>query len=840
MTFLGAAILSGLILLPVAQRPISYGREIRPILSENCFYCHGQDPNQRKADIRLDTKEGQRSGGIVVPGKPGESALVERIHHAEASKLMPPPKSNRKLSADQKALLERWIAEGARFEDHWAFVAAVRPPVPKIGGITHPIDAFLARKMAEKGIIPNPEADKRTLIRRLSLDLIGLPPKPEEVDAFVNDKDPKAYEKLVDRLMASPHYGERMALPWLDAARYADSNGFQQDGDTFQWVWRDWVVKAINDNMPFDRFTIEQLAGDLLPKATPEQKVASAFNRNHLVNGEGGAIPDEQRHVIYFDRIDVTATNWLGLTMACSQCHDHKYDPITAKDYYSFMAAFNQLSESGTAGYQSSKTRVSPPFLEYPLHGQKEAIVAMEKEIGTIRAELDQKRKEWEKKVVLDDKFADKAIREQILAKEAKVDPKKDDKKKEEKKDAKTEEKKKTDREAAIVKYFEEKVESALGNKLKDVQNRLNRFRTDELPKVMVMADDKPRETFVLNRGEYLKPGEKVSFATPAFLPPLPKDAPKNRLGVAQWLVAPEHPLTSRVAINRIWQNLFGRGLVKTAEDFGVQGDIPENPELLDWLAVEFREKNWDMKRMHKLLLTSAAYKRTSKVTPAQLAADPENKYLARFPRVRLPALILRDVALATSGLLDERVGGKPVYPYQPDGIWETLAITKERDFTYPASTGNDLYRRSLYTFWRRTVGPANMFDASNRQNCRVRAGSTNTPLHALTTLNDPTWNEAARVLAAKLIKTEADTNTRLDRIYELVLSRKPTEPERKVLLRILDQQRAEFASDKAAAKKTISIGAAPREDKLDPVELASWTEMCLAVYNLDEALTRE
>jgi hypothetical protein len=840
MTFLGAAILSGLTLLPLAQRPISYGRDIRPILSENCFYCHGQDPNQRKADIRLDTKEGQRSGGIVVPGKPGESALVERIHHTEASKLMPPPKSNRKLSAEQKALLERWIAEGARFEDHWAFVAPVRPPVPKIGGISHPIDAFLARKMAEKGITPNPEADKRTLIRRLSLDLIGLPPKPEEVEAFVNDKDPKAYEKLVDRLMASPHYGERMALPWLDAARYADSNGFQQDGDTFQWVWRDWVVKAINDNMPFDRFTIEQLAGDLLPKATPEQKVASAFNRNHLVNGEGGAIPDEQRHVIYFDRIDVTATNWLGLTMACSQCHDHKYDPITAKDYYSFMAAFNQLSESGTAGYQSSKTRVSPPFLEYPLPGQKEAIASMEKEIGTIRAELDQKRKEWEKKVALDDKFADKAIREQILAKEAKVDPKKDEKKKEEKKDAKTEEKKKADREAAIVKYFEEKVEPALANKLKDVQNRLNRFRTDELPKVMVMADDKPRETYVLNRGEYLKPGEKVSFATPAFLPPLPKDAPKTRLGVAQWLVAPEHPLTSRVAINRIWQNLFGRGLVKTAEDFGVQGDIPENPELLDWLAVEFREKNWDMKRMHKLLLTSAAYKRTSKVTPAQLAADPENKYLARFPRVRLPALILRDVALATSGLLDERVGGKPVYPYQPDGIWETLAITKERDFTYPASTGNDLYRRSLYTFWRRTVGPANMFDASNRQNCRVRAGSTNTPLHALTTLNDPTWNEAARVLAAKLIRTEADQSARLDRIYELVLSRRPTEPERKVLLRILDQQRAEFASDKAAAKKTISIGAAPREDKLDAVELASWTEMCLAVYNLDEALTRE
>ena len=819
MPSLGAAILGSLFLLPFADRPVYYGRDIRPILSENCFYCHGQDPNQRKGDVRLDTKDGQLLGGLVVPGKPQESLLIERIHHTEASKLMPPAKSNRKLTPEQKTLVARWISEGAKFENHWAFEPPVRAPVPKIAGITHPVDAFLALKWADRGILPTPEADRPTLIRRLSLDLIGLPPTPKEVEAFVHDKSPNAYDLLVERLMANPHYGERMALPWLDAARYADSNGFQQDGDTFQWVWRDWVVKALNENMPFDRFTVEQLAGDLLPKATPEQKIATGFNRNHLVNGEGGAIPDEQRHVIYFDRIDVTATNWLGLTMACAQCHDHKYDPITMKEYYGLMAAFNQLSESGLAGRQSSKIRVSPPFLEYPLPEHKSAMAKMELEIADLAKELDLKRTEWVKKVSLDEKFADKKLREQILSKE---------------------EKKKAERDAAIKKYNEEKVEPGLVAKAKVAKDRLNNYKNDELPKVMIMADDKVRETFLLNRGEYQKPGAKVTFTTPAFLPPLPKDAPKNRLGLAQWLISAEHPLTSRVAVNRFWQNLFGLGLVKTSEDFGVQGDIPENRELLDWLAVEFREKKWDMKGIHKLLLTSAAYKRSSRVSPAQLALDSENRFFGRFPRIRLPAMVLRDVALATSGLLDERISGKPVYPYQPEGIWDALAITKERDFTYPASSGKDLYRRSLYTFWRRTVGPANMFDASTRQTCRVRAGSTNTPLHALTTLNDPTWNEAARVLAAKLIKEIPEPDKRLDRIFELILARQPKAHERVVLHKILAQQQLEFAKDLGAANKIIAIGASPKEVKMDPVALASWTEICLAVYNLDEALTRE
>ena len=822
-------------ILGAADTPISYTREIRPILSENCFYCHGQDPNQRKADIRFDTLQGQKESGTITPGKPSESPLIDRIHSGDATKLMPPPKSNRKLTADQKTLLERWIAEGARFEDHWAFVPPVRPPVPEVPGITHPVDRFLAAAQKVKGIQPNPEADRRTLIRRLSLDLTGLPPTPTEVDTFANDPDPKAYDKLVDRLMASPHYGERQALPWLDAARYADSNGFQQDGDTFQWVWRDWVVKALNDNMPFDRFSTEQLAGDLLPGATPAQKVATAFNRNHLVNGEGGAIPDEQRFVIYFDRMDVTATNWLGLTLACAQCHDHKYDPITTRDYYSLMAGFNQLSESGLAGFQSSKTRVSPPFLEYPLPGQKEKIAALEQEAGELANQLEKRKSEWEQKTSADNQFPNKAIRDQILSR-AQDKPLKDLPEAQ----RKDEEKKRADREKAIRDHFEQKVAADLAAKLKAARDRINAFKNDELPKVMVMADDKPRDTFILNRGEYLKPGDKVTFGTPGFLPPLPKDAPKNRLGFARWLFAPENPLTARVAVNRLWQNLFGAGLVRTAEDFGVQGELPTHPALLDWLAVEFRENGWDMKKINRLLVTSAAYKRSARVTREQLALDPENRLLARFPRVRLPAMVLRDVALATSGLLDRRVGGKPVYPYQPTGIWDTLAITKERDFTYPASSGTDLYRRSLYTFWRRTVGPANMFDASSRQACRVRAGTTNTPLHALTTLNDATWNEAARVLAANLLRDLPDDTARQDRLFEMVLARKPAPSEKAALGKMLHNQMTHFAGDPTAAKKATSAGSAPRDEKLDATRWAAWTQVCLAVYNLDEALTRE
>jgi hypothetical protein len=778
---------------------------VRPILAENCFACHGQDANRRKADLRLDTQEGQRNESVVVPAKPDESELVRRIFSADADQMMPPPKSNRKLTPAQKDTLRRWIAEGARFEGHWAFRAPIRPVVPQVQGVTHPIDAFIRRRLLAEKISPAPEAGRETLLRRVTLDLTGLPPTPEEIDTFLADRSPDAYEKVVDRLLASRHYGERMALPWLDAARYADSNGFQQDGDTCQWVWRDWVVKALNDNVPFDRFTIEQLAGDLLPNATMEQKIATGFNRNHLVNGEGGAIAEEQRFNILFDRVDVTATNWLGLTMACAQCHDHKYDPLTQRDYYSLLAAFNNVSESGGAGRQSSKMRVSPPFIEAGTPEQKATAASLDKIATDLRSALSEKQKLWQQRTKEDKSLAD------VLKDPAKAKA-----------------------------HFEEKVEPKLAALVKAAENEARDYRADELPKVMVMADDRPRETNILDRGEYLKKKEKVEFAVPSFLPPLPTDAPRNRLGLARWLVSPENPLTARVAVNRAWQTFFGAGLVKTSEDFGVQGDVPVHQELLDWLAVEFRETGWDVKRLHRLIVTSATYKQSSRVSPEALARDPENRLYARFPRVRLPAMLLRDVALASSGLLDPRIGGNPVYPYQPEGIWETLAITKERDFTYPASSGRDLYRRSLYTFWRRTIGPANMFDASPRQTCKVRPSVTNTPLHALTTLNDPTWTEAARVLAGNAMKSSADADARFAFVFRRVLGRMPTANEAKVLRRMLDEQRAVYRADPAAAKKLLAVGAAPTDGAIDPTEHAAWANLCLAILNLDETLTRE
>ena len=794
-------------------RPVQYGRDIRPILSENCFFCHGQDPSHRKGDLRLDTAEGQKAS--VKPGKPAESELIKRILSAKPGEQMPPPKSNRHLSPAQKELLQRWVTEGAVFEGHWAYQPITKPAVPKIDGVTNPIDAFIRAKLREKGIAPAAPADRMTLIRRLSYDLTGLPPTPAEADAFAADTSPDAYAKLVDRLMGMPQYGERMALPWLDAARYADSNGFQQDGDTFQWVWRDWVVKALNDNKPFDQFTIEQLAGDLLPNATSEQKIATAFNRNHLVNGEGGAIPEEQRFNILFDRVDVTATNWLGLTLACAQCHDHKYDPLTQKDYYRLLAAFNNVSESGAAGYQSSAKRVSPPFIEAPTPEQSTKIAGMEKNLNDLRAAQAAAQKAWEATVAKDEKF-DKAIRELVTA----TDPKT-----------------KADRDGKLKKHFNEKIEPKRAAEIAAAEKALNDYRNEELPKVMVMADDRPRESHLLDRGEYLKKLEKVTTDVPAFLPALPKDAPKNRLGIARWLVAPENPLTARVAVNRLWQAFFGQGLVKTAEDLGVQSELPEHQDLINWLAADFREKGWNMKAMVRLVVTSETYRQSSRVRPGE---DPENRYYSRGTRFRLPAMFLRDTALKASGLLDPRVGGKPVYPYQPEGIWETLAITKERDFTYPMSKGADLYRRSLYTFWRRTVGPANMFDASSRQACKVRPNLTNTPLHALTTLNDVTWTEVARVMAERSLREPGDTDQRLTGAFRKVLIRPPQPAELAILKRVLEQQRAIYQKDPAAATKLVSAGQAPRDTKLDVADHAAWSAVCLALMNLDEALTRE
>jgi len=824
-----------------AAEPINFNRDIRPILSENCFYCHGQDGNKRQADLRLDDRDAAIAGKAIVPGKSAESSLIERILAEDPDVQMPPPKSNRRLSAEQKALLQRWINEGAEYAPHWAFVAPQRPAEPAVQNeawVKNPIDRFVLAKLEAEGLTPSPEADRATLIRRLSLDLIGLPPTPEEVDAFVASQDPRAYETLVDRLLASPHYGERMALPWLDAARYADSNGFQQDGDTWQWIWRDWVVKALNADLPFDQFTIWQLAGDLLPNATVEQKIAGGFNRNHLLNGEGGAIAEEQRFVILFDRIDTTATTWLGLTMACAQCHDHKYDPLTMRDYYSLLDAFNRLPESGTPQYFSPRIRVASPFLELPTPENQQEIARLESEIKSADSEAapiaNAAFEGWRTGIFADGKPAEgKGLPEPLTAILRKPDGERTDA-----------EKKSLD--SDLRKHFDEKVRGTLTGKFpvlgkaEALRKQLASYRADKLPRVMVMSDERPRETAILERGEYLKPREKVSFATPAFLPPLPPDAPRNRLGFAQWLVMPEHPLTARVQVNRIWQHYFGTGIIKTSEDFGVQSEYPIHGPLLDWLAVDFREQGWSMKTLHKKIVMSSTYRQSSRVPPQLRTLDIENRLYARASRFRLPSLLLRDTALAAAGLLNLDVGGTPVYPYQPDAVWEALAITKERDFTYPQSTGKDLYRRSLYTFWRRTVIPANMFDASNRQTCRVRQVTTSTPLHALTTLNDPTWVEAARVLAERCLKQQADLDGRLNTAFRRVAGRPTSPADLAALRRAYERQVAVYQSDMDAARALVSVGAAPRDESLNPVEHAALSAVCLAILNLDESLCRE
>lgn len=825
----------------MAQETFDFNRDIRPILSENCFYCHGQDGNKREGSLRLDRREDAISQHAIVPGDPTASSLIARIESSDVDEQMPPPKSNRKLTAEQKQILSAWIKSGATYAEHWAFVPPVRPAEPVTKNqdwIRNPIDRFVLARIEAAGLQPSPEADRVTLIKRLYADLVGLPPDPETVDQFVNDPDPQAYEKLVDQLLGNRHYGERLALPWLDTARYADSNGFQQDGDTWQWMWRDWVVRALNDNLPFDQFTIWQLAGDLLPDATEDQKIASGFNRNHLLNGEGGAIAEEQRFNILFDRVDTTSTTWLGLTMACAQCHDHKYDPMTQRDYYQILDAFNHLPESGVPEYISSKIRVASPYIEIPTEENKAKFAEFEKQIAELEKEatplLNAAYHGWRAGLFADAKpFEGKGLPDGLANLLRKPEAERSD-----------EEKKTIDKD--LRKYFDEKVRSTLVSQLSpvsqldSVRKQLADYRADHLPRVMIMSDARPRDTNILSRGEYLKPLEKVTFNTPAFLPAMPADAPRNRLGFARWLVAPENPLTARVQVNRMWQYFFGSGIVKTAEDFGVQSEYPMHISLLDWLAVEFRDSGWNVKALHRKILTSSTYRQSSKVTPALRMQDPENKLYARASRFRMPAMVLRDWALASSELLDRRISGKPVYPYQPDAIWESLAITKERDFTYPASVGADLYRRSLYTFWRRTVGPANMFDASNRQTCRVRLAATSTPLHALTTLNDPTWVEAARTLAQRAMLKSPNIDERIRFAVRKVRIRDANDGEMAILKKAFEKQYSIYSADGNAANDLLSVGASSRDTSLDAATHAALTSVCLAILNFDESLNRE
>lgn len=803
--------------------------DVDKVLKAHCTRCHGA--GAASGGLRLDSFESLMKGGVVTPKNSKGSILMHRLRGEGGLPRM--PMGFTALSDRELGLVAAWIDAGAtasgKATQHWAYVKPSRPRLlgfKTANWVRNPIDAFVLARLEKEGLKPSPQADKFTLIRRVTLDLTGLPPTTAEVDAFVADNSAMAYEKVVDRLLASPHYGEKMALPWLDAARYADSNGFQQDGDTYQYVWRDWVVKAMNANMSFDRFTMLQIAGDLLPgvsRATLEGRdaiIATAFNRNHMLNGEGGAIAEEQRNVGLFDRVDTVSTVWSGLTMACARCHDHKYDPLTQRDYYSMMAYFNNVPETGVpqGGVPYS---IGAPWMYAGDDVQMKRLFALESLVtksneaaGQLErsSEVKKAQEDWE---TAGDPKAPNEIQE-ILKLTARS----------------------SDQKQKLHAYFMDNIlGSEIWKRAKDLSRELSELRS-QLPRVMVMSDRQPRETHILNRGNYVEPLEKVSPTTPDVFPKIL--SAKNRMGLAQWIISPENPLTARVQINRYWQTFFGQGLVKTTENFGVQGSPPSHPELLDWLAVEFRESRWNVKRLHRLIVTSATYRQSSKSNKFLQRKDPDNQLLARGPRFRLPSLILRDVALASSGLIDLRIGGKPVYPYQPKGIWSGLQITEERNFAYPQSKGKDLYRRSIYSFWRRTVAPGNMFDAATRQVCTVRESRTSTPLHALTMLNDITWVEAGRALAERVMTARSDSRGRLKLAFRLTCTRTPNSEELAVLLKSLTKAKQHFTMNPKEAEQYLSVGDSPRNPKLDKVEHAAYAAVCLSILNLDEAMTKE
>ncbi len=753
---------------------IEFARDVQPIFAEHCIACHGE--KVQEAEFRIDTKQlflrGGDSGKVIVPGQSGESLLLARIVGDDQGDRMP-------LDADpltdaQVATIRAWIDQGADWPDdadsgtirHWAFEKPLRPELPSVhhqDWSRNPIDAFVLAKLEATNLQPSPEASKEQLLRRVSLDLIGLPPTIAEIDAFLADDSPEAYDKVVDRLLASPQYGERWALPWLDAARFADSNGYQRDGRREAWSYRDWVIRALNDNMPFDQFTIEQIAGDLLPEATLPQRIASGFHRNTMANVEAGTDVEEQRVLSVFDRVNTTGTVWLGLTIQCAQCHDHKYDPISQSDYYRLFAFFNN-TEAEIEVDNRNRDFVGPK-MELPEPQQKTAQrrlieaewKAANESLKVLKSQLVKNLAAWETDLPHLEAGGDKIpqnIRE-ILTQAA------------DKRDSK--------QQKELTEFYLRQFASY--QKLADRQQEL-KSRSEELAveTTLVMAEqDQPRMTQVFNRGDFLNPGEAVQPGTPSVLHPFTASAEPNRLDLARWLVDQDNPLVARVTVNRFWAEFFGQGLVNTPEDFGTQGSRPTHPQLLDWLATEFMDSGWNVKAMHRLIATSATYRQTSKITPPLLEQDPYNRLYARGPRFRMRAELIRDNALAVSGLLSDKMHGPPVFPRQPEGIWNHIGRTSN---LWKTSTGEDLYRRGVYVYWRRTVPYPSFvnFDAPSREACVVQRSRSNTPLQALTLMNDPVFVEAAAALSRRLLteNPEASPAQRVDYAFRLATGRRP------------------------------------------------------------------
>jgi len=1026
--------------LAQGERKLEFNRDIRPILSDGCFHCHGPDEKERKSGLRLDLESHAfklaKSGfPAIVKGDPEESELIARIFLPDDDDdHMPPLDSGKSITKEQKEILRKWIAQGAEYQGHWAFITPERPEVPVHPEAKHPVDAFLTTRLKAEGLSMKKEADKEALLRRASLDLTGLPPTLEEMDAFAKDGSPAAYEKALDHLLASPHFGERMALEWLDLARYADSNGFQSDGSRDMWLWREWLIGAYNSNLPFDQFTIEQLAGDMLPNATEDQIVATGFNRNHRLNGEGGRIVEEWFVETVIDRVETTGTTWLALTMTCARCHDHKYDPISQKEFYQFFAFFNSNEESGVLAANGKNGNNTMPFLKVASaeHKKREAELVAKLEEAKAKAEAAEKAglaaafEKWidEQRQALGKGKPKQAwiplVNEKVTSKggaifarqpdgswlpsgknpihdiyeiessleagtfagillnclpdaripnkslgrysngnfvltrvEAEIRPSK----------GKPVPVKLTRRVAdysqkgwdisfvnngnrkngwavngptrrkpikamfladSLVKipkgsslvvrfihetlnqhnmgrfsvsYSQEKVISldgkpglppnlvallrkqpeslqaaerkklelyfkasgqnpaTKGQKLvAQAKKDLDSFKNTMTSTMVMKERATPKDAFILNRGEYDQPTEKVERKLPAVLPPLPEGEPVNRLGLARWLVSGDHPLTARVWVNRTWERLFGVGIVKTSENFGSQAEWPVHPELLDWLAVEFAKPTqlpkvagkpaqpWDMKGMIKFLMMSRAYRQSSSAPEELYRRDPDNRLLARGPRFRLTGELVRDQALAVSGLLIPKIGGPSTRPYMPVGVWsETNRYGNLKN--YKADSGDGLYRRSMYTIWKRTAAPPSMllFDAPNREICTPKRSRTNTPLQALALMNEVTYVEAARALAERIMKEGGDSvESRLVTGFRLVTARTPDADTLKVLKSGFERRKKEFEQEPERARALINQGTSKPDSSVDALELAAYSVTASILLNLDRVITKD
>jgi uncharacterized protein DUF1553/uncharacterized protein DUF1549/cytochrome c len=827
LTMLALAWLHGLAAPPADKpaRKISYARDIQPILATNCFLCHGPDVRNRKAGLRLDVREeaikALKSGArAIVPGDPGKSELIARIH-AEDSERMPPAKTKKTLKESEKELLRQWIGQGAVYQKHWAFMPPERPAVPAIknkGWARNALDHLILARLETEGLQPAPEADRFTLARRVSLDLTGLPPTIEAVDRFVNDPSPDAYEKYVDRVLDSPAYGEHWAHVWLDLARYADSNGYASDALRTIWKYRDWVIDAINANMPFDEFTIEQLAGDLLPRPTTEQILATAFHRNTLTNDEGGTSDEEFRVAAVVDRVNTTMQVWMGITMGCAQCHDHKYDPITQEEYFRLFAIFNQ-SEDADRADNAPLLPILAPAQQKERKRLESEIAVLEMRIDKLAPQFEAARERWENQVKPSDRLP-KDIRAILNVAPAM---------------------RQAAQKAALAKYYrsiapELKKEN---DRLAEVRRQLAGIKPVTTPIMRELPANKKRVTKIHIRGNFLNQGKQVQPGVPVVFPPLLAGQSTDRLALARWLVSPQNPLTARVAVNRYWEQIFGVGLVETPEDFGIRGKLPTHPDLLDWLATEFIARAWDVKKLLRLLVTSATYRQSSRVSPALVQRDPDNRLFARGPRFRASAEVIRDQTLFVSGLLSKKMHGPPVRPPQPK-LGLTAAFGGGTD--WESSPGEDRYRRALYTQWRRTTPYPSMttFDAPNRTVCTVNRPRTNTPLQALCSLNDPVYIEAAQALARRIVKEGGATlETRARHGFRLCLARPPQQTEFKRLVDLYRQAHEKYAANKEAARDMASSPLGPIPPGMDAVDLAAWTVVSNVLLNLDEMFAR-